>query len=250
MLCYRSEPNVIRGFGWLDVHDTNDDWRRIRIRICLQHDYLRFGDHDAVVRTICDQLSVPNDSYEATFISPLKQISVDTGCDREIVSYGPPYQPDDNPWDDRNGVSPLEIISRESAFGMLLAAFPGFHKRLDREKQSMLSKMTGEHFLDCRETLSLVDAIEFAVKNSDQPQLRRLFDVLEKLVVFGDDYTRNASMTRLFELLQQNDMIARSLKPFALPKTLEKWTMTAAEMAHWGNKPMDVRTGDDLNTNG
>ncbi len=218
MLCYRSAPNVVQGFGWLDVHETTDEWRRIKIRICLYQNYLLFEDCENVVKTICEQLSLPNDSYEATFISPLKQISFETGCDHEFVSYGPPFEPDDNPWDDRDGVSPLEVISRASAFGMLLNAFPEFHKRLDGEKQFGLSGLFGEHFLDCSETFVLVDAVESIVRQKDESQLRRLFDVLEKLVVYGDDYTRNASLTRIFELFQGNEFLAKNLKSYLLPK--------------------------------
>ena len=67
--------------------------------------------------------------------------------------------------------------------------------------------------------------------------------VFEKIVVFGDDYTRNASIPRVCELLQKNALLAQSLKPYMLPKTLEKWTKTADAMARWVSKQMDRSWG-------
>lgn len=233
MLCYRREPNVIRGIGWLDVHETSEEWRRIKMRICLHHNYVKFADHQAVVFQICTALEIPIDSYEANFISPLKQMSHDTGCDHEFISYGAPYESDDNPWDDRDSVSPLDVISRETAFGMILAAFPAFRLKIDGVKRLGISKMLGDQFLDCRETLSLADAVECALKENDQSQLRRLFDVLEKLVVFGDEYTRNASLNGLFERLQREET-GFALEPYMLPKTLAAWKRTAEERKRWG----------------
>lgn len=243
MLCQRTAPNVRRGFGWLDVHETSDEWRRIKMRICLDHNYIKFADCQTMVKAICENLDIPNDSYEATFISPLKQFSYDTGCDHEFVSYGPPNEPDDNPWDDRNGVSPLDVITRETAFGMILAAFPDFHRRIDKSERSRLMKDLGEQFLDFGETFELADAIEFAANGNEENQLRRLFDLLEKLAIFGDDYTRNASLVRLFELLQQRKAIADKLKPLMLPATIQKWDETAAEITKWGNNAVN-RSGE------
>lgn len=243
MLCYRTAPNVVRGFGWLDVHETMDEWRRFKMRICLHHKYVKFADCQAVVKAICKALEISDDSYEATFISPLKQFSYDTGCDHEFVSYGPPYPPDDNPWDDRDGISPLDVISRETAFGMVLEAFPDFHRRIDKSDRSRLMRDLGEQFLDFSETFELVDAIADALNRSDQNQLRRLFDVLEKLAIFGDDYTRNASLVRLFELIAQHDAIADKLKPLMLPATVKKWDETMAAMTKWGNQAVN-RSGE------
>jgi hypothetical protein len=241
----RSDPSsnaVVGEFGWIDVHATNDDWRRIIIRVCLPHSYLQYADCLKVVDRICEQLSLPTDSYKATFISPLKQFSFDNGFTRDFVSQGPPSEPDDNSWDDRAGVSPLEIISRESAFGMLLAAFPEFHHRVDREKGFDFFRGI-EAFLDCSLVFVLVDALKDVVKKNDEPQLRRLFDVIEKLVVFGDDYTRNGTLSRAFELIHQSDILARTLASYMLPKTLEKSTKVKEEMEHRGNNPMDRSGG-------
>lgn len=138
-------------------------------------------------KAICENLEIPDDSFEATFISPLKQFSYDTGCDDEFVSYGPPYEPDDNPWDDRDGVSPLEIISREKTFGMILAAFPDFHRRIDKAERCRLMKDLGSQFLDFPATLELVEAIEFAINGNEENQLRQLFELVEKLAIFGND---------------------------------------------------------------
>jgi len=238
-LCHYTSPNVVIVFGWLDVHETSDEWRRIRMRICLNHKYVRFADCQTMIKTICAALEISDDSYEATFVSPLKQLSYDTGCAHEFVSYGPPVLPNDNPWDDRDGVSPLEVISRETAFGMLLEAFPGFHRRIDESDRTRPMRDFGEQFLGGIETLELVEAIAHAVNRDDQNQLRRVFDVLEKLVVFGDEYTRNASVVRLFELLAQRDAIADKLKPLMLPSTLKKWEETIAAMTKWGNKAVN-----------
>jgi|GEM_PF-6796713 len=243
MLCYRTASNVVRGFGWLDVHETSDQWRQFKMRICVDHKSVRFADCQTMVNAICKELEISDESYEATFISPLKQHSYDTGLDHEFVSYGPPYPPDDNPWDDRDGVSPLDVIPRESAFVMILKAFPDFHRRIDESDHSRLMRDFGEQFLDFSETFELAEAMAHALDRSDQNQLHRLFGVLEKLAILGDDYTRNASLVRLFELLAQRDAIADRLKPFMLPVTVKKWDETTAEMTKWGNKAVN-RNGE------
>ncbi|MCM2375261.1 DUF7674 family protein [Aporhodopirellula aestuarii] len=137
----------------------------------------------------------------------------------------------------------MDVISRETAFGMILAAFPDFRRRIDKSERSRLMEDLGEQFLDFGETFELADAIEFAANGSDENQLSRLFDVLEKLAIFGDDYTRNASLIRLFELLQQRKAIADKLRPLMLPVTIKKWDETAAEMTKWGNNDVN-RSGE------
>ena len=72
MFCYRSAPNLVRVFGWLDVHETTDEWRRIEMRICLDHNYVQFADCQTLVREGCTNLEISDDSYAATFISPQK----------------------------------------------------------------------------------------------------------------------------------------------------------------------------------
>lgn len=243
MLCHRTSPNIIREFGWLDVHETSDEWRRIKMRLCFDHNYVRYADHHTMIKTICAALEIPDDSYEATFISPLKKISYDTGCDHEFVSYGPSVPPDDNPWDDRDGVSPLAVISRETAFGMILEAFPDFHRRIDEANHPRLMKDFGEQFLGYSETFELVNAIAHAVNYGTNNQLCRLLEVLEKLAVFGDEYTRHASLVRLFELLSERDAIGDKLKPLMQPATLKNWEEITAAMTKWGNKSIN-RSGE------
>ncbi len=198
-LCIRPAPKVRRVFGWLDVHETSDEWRRVKMRICLDHKYVKFDECQTVINRICEELEIRRDSYEATFISPLKQISYDTGLVEEFVSYGPSYKPGDNSWDDRDGVSPLDIISREKALGMVLSAFPDFRREMDGVAVSEVSKIIGEQFLGSCEVSALTRSIENALKENGHDALRRMFEVLEKLVVFDDEYTRNASLKGLFE---------------------------------------------------
>ncbi len=73
----------------------------------------------------------------------------------EFISYGPSYKPGDNPWDDRDGVSPLDIISREKALGMVLSAFPDFRREMDGVAVSEVSKIIGEQFLGSFEVSAL-----------------------------------------------------------------------------------------------
>lgn len=222
-------------FGWLDVHDTNEQWRRIKMRICLPHTIVKLHDCRTVIDTICENLDIPSDSYEASFISSLKQCSFETEGYQEFVSRGAPYKADDNPWDERDGVSPLDVIHREEAFGMLLEAFPDFHERVDGIKRNSLMKKLSEQFLGLRETRALADAIDLAIANDSKAQLRRLFELLEKLVVYGDYYTRHASITRMFEFLQQRESLGDELFEYMHPKTREKWNQTAEEMVRWRN---------------
>ena len=113
---------------------------------------------------------------------------------------------------------------------MLLEVFPEFHRKVDGVKRFGIMKSLGEQFLGFRETFELADAIESALQQEDRPQVRRLFDLLEKLVLYGDDYTRNASISRLFELLLQRHGVVPELEQFLLARTREKWNKIAAEM--------------------
>lgn len=224
-LCHRPEPRVFIGIGWLDVHETNDQWRRFKMRICLAHDCVKYADCESLIREVCQHLSIPNDSYQVTFVSPLKQALFDTGIAYEFVSYGPKQDPGDNSWDDRAGISPLEIISRSAALGLLLAACPAFHRKADS-----IQPFHGELFLNYAATIALVDTIEELMQLNDREQLCKLFDTIEKLVVYGDEYIRYASLTRLFESLQQRNLIASNMQTLMHPKTREAVAKAIAKM--------------------
>ncbi len=63
--CAKGEKSI-----WLaDVHETSDEWRRVKMRICLDHKYVKFDECQTVINRICEELEIPQDSYEATFIS-------------------------------------------------------------------------------------------------------------------------------------------------------------------------------------
>lgn len=234
-LCHHPASNVRYTFGWLDVHQTDEKCRRVKMRFCLDHNYLKLKDHREVIEAVCDQLSLPHDSYEVTFVSPLKQTSWQTSDCMEFVSYGPPFDPEDNHWDDRDGISPLEVIHRDEAFGMLLEAFPEFHRQVDSAKYRGERHQIGDQFLGVRNTFHLVDALEAAYRDDDPPQLQRVFALLEKLTTYGDEYTRNASLVRLFERQLQMDL-AQKFVPYMQEKTLGLFNKTAAEYAEWNAK--------------
>lgn len=220
-ICRRIKPNITNVFGWLDVHETNEKCRRVKMRICLDHEYLKYAHQVELVEAVCDQLSLSKDSYDANFISPLKNTSVWTSDALEFVSYGPPYPPDDNPWDDRDGISPLEIIPREKAYVMLLETFPEFHRRMDESPHRDFMRSLGSlEFLDSSQSGFLTDAVEAELLAGQQSRLGRVFALIEKLVVYGDDYTRHASLTRFFETILQRDGLANALEPFMQERTL------------------------------
>jgi len=225
-LCHHRSSKVRQVFGWLDVHETNEKYRRVKMRLCLEHNYLKLEEHVSFIETVLDQLALSHDSYEATFISPLKHMIHQTSDAMEFISYGLPGPPGDNYWDDREGISPLEVIPREKGFGMLLEAFPEFHRHLDGIERNYLAEVFGAQFLGTREMFALIGALESAFLEGDHHHPQRVFDVLEKLAIYGDQYTRHASLPRLFEMLLQRGDLAQKLKPLMLEKTLAAFNET------------------------
>jgi len=62
-----SEPDVvICGFkviGWIDVHHPCDSCIKAQVRICIPVDYHKFEHMAAMVKAICEALSIPPDEH-------------------------------------------------------------------------------------------------------------------------------------------------------------------------------------------
>lgn len=236
-ICQHTEPNYRHVFGWLDVHETNEKYQRVKMRFILEHKYLRYAHQAELVETVCDELSLSKDSYDASFISPLKHISLWSSDTPGFISYGPPCPPDDNPWDDREGISALEVIPREKAYVMLLEAFPEFHRRMDADPHGeFMRSLGGMEFLDSSNSGFLIDAFEAELLDGEPSRLERVFALIEKLVIYGDDYTRHASLTRFFEMVVGRDGLKEKLKPWMQEKTLAALEKVKIESSRWPRK--------------
>ena len=227
----KEESRIIQVLGWVDVHDTDNE-RRVKIRICVNHNHLKFAQLSTLIDKICGELGLPNEAYDASFISPLKQMSFVSESMCEFVTYGE-CDPEDNGWDDRGGISPLDIIERERAFGMILEVYPEFHAAIDETKRPKFLSQLGEQFLDIGETMTLARCLKKTIATGDYGKLESVFELIEKLVVYGDEYTRRATLTRLFECLQNDNGYEKfgpdDFKPFMKSQTMVKWTEVSNE---------------------
>ncbi|MEL7498872.1 MAG: hypothetical protein AAFN77_14790 [Planctomycetota bacterium] len=205
----------------------------MKIRLCVDHSCLKFEQLETLIDKICAELGLPNDAYTATFISPLKRMSIQSESMCEFVTYGE-SDPEDNGWDDRGGISPFEIIERERAFGMILEIYPEFHAAIDETGRPKFLSQLGEQFLDIGETMTLARSMKKTIEAGDHNKLESVFALIEKLVVYGDEYTRRASLTRLFECLHNDHGYERlgpeDFKPFLKPQTMVKWSEVSAEL--------------------
>jgi hypothetical protein len=150
------------------------------------------------------------------------------------------YPINDYPADPKRGVVG-NLVDSSQMMALLLAACPSFESGW----RGFLAEWADEPDLPYYVALGeFARHLSLVLVNGDKEVLRKVFDVLEQLILEGDSYVKNAAIAGLIEDLQNLNLHAGSTPerylPFLLPES-RRWWVEVETQWNGGTRTLDSK---------
>jgi len=184
-------------FGWIDVFEFDGGEADTQIRVSIPHTKIKFEDLRTMIDIVCDAIDIEDDVRDIHCQSPAKgfHLMSEKSLEGLTISTGP-MAPDQNGWDENPNVLLSEVIDRQTALGMM------YRVLLDDENDAR-TRRRKDFFLQFSSARKIASLLTDLLNRADDERLREFFELIERLYIYGDNYTRNNSLRFLHLMISK-----------------------------------------------